>query len=57
MITDEVSYFIDDAAFIGDTVPAAGDIPIYINKKDIILLGTKRIPGRKCRGRSVTPGT
>ncbi len=28
---DEVSYRIGDAAFIGDTVPVRGDIPIFIN--------------------------
>lgn len=30
---DEVSYLIGGCAFIGDTVPVKGDIPIYVNKK------------------------
>lgn len=33
---DEISYIIGDAAFIGDTVPVIGDIPIYTNKKDTL---------------------
>lgn len=33
---DEMSYVIGDAAFIGDTVPVIGDIPIYINKKNTV---------------------
>ncbi|MGN0351322.1 MAG: MBL fold metallo-hydrolase [Roseburia sp.] len=31
---DEVSYLIEDMAFIGDVVPVRGDIPIFINVDD-----------------------
>lgn len=30
---DEVSYVVDEAMFIGDSVPVKGDIPIYIDVK------------------------
>lgn len=30
---DEISYIIGGSAFIGDTVPVSGDIPIYVDKK------------------------
>lgn len=30
---DELSYIVDSYAFIGDTIPVKGDIPIYINPK------------------------
>ena len=32
----EVSYIIGDAAFIGDSVPVKGDIPIYISAEDTL---------------------
>lgn len=33
---DEVTYIIDGSAFIGDSVPVTGDIPIYVNKDDTL---------------------
>lgn len=33
---DEISYIIGGFAFIGDTVPVKGDIPIYVNKEDTL---------------------
>ena len=33
---DEISYIIGDSAFIGDTVPVKGDIPIYVNREDLL---------------------
>lgn len=33
---DEMSYVIGNAAFIGDTVPIKGDIPIYMNKENTV---------------------
>lgn len=31
---DEVSYIINDIAFIGDALPVKGDVPIYVNKEN-----------------------
>ena len=33
---DEVSYILEDSAFIGDTVPIKNDIPIYISAADTL---------------------
>ncbi|MPN29134.1 Hydroxyacylglutathione hydrolase [bioreactor metagenome] len=33
---DEISYIIGNSAFIGDSVPVKGDIPIYINKENTL---------------------
>ncbi len=33
---DEVSYMIDETVFIGDSIPVKGDIPIYVNKEDLL---------------------
>lgn len=41
---DEISYIIGSAAFIGDTVPVKGDIPIYVNKEDT-LSSLRRLAG------------
>ena len=32
---DEVSYLVNDRLFIGDSVPVKGDIPIFIDEKEI----------------------
>jgi glyoxylase-like metal-dependent hydrolase (beta-lactamase superfamily II) len=32
---DEVSYLVEDSLFIGDSVPVKGDIPIFIDEKEI----------------------
>lgn len=33
--TDEISFIVDNVAFIGDSVPVRGDIPIYVNVQEV----------------------
>lgn len=32
----EISYLVDNSLFIGDCIPVKGDIPIYVNKTEVI---------------------